>query len=401
MDIVEGTTEKDKRRYLWPALVIALGLLGYMTLIYLKKSPPRAPVSSHFTPVKTAIISPVQQRSVLQGYGTIQASKQVDLRPQVSGIITALNDGFFPGNELPEQHILAQIDPRDYDVQVSIQKAEVARAQAALLKEQGMQIVAEKEWNMVKGKLKTRPLQQDLALRKPQLKETQAVLEAAESNLAKATLDLERTTIQTPFQSLVIERQVSVGDYVTPQSTVARLAATDEYWVYVSVPHEQLRYLPTEENVPAEVIIRSGDTEARHYTAYVKSTLGNLSEEGRMARILVAIPEPRVQHPTYPLLLGAYADVRIEGISYNDVYPIPNEALRAKDRLWLYSDSDTLHLLDTEPLFVRDEKTYISVPDQNTLEVVISDISHPLEGLPLVRLDDMATKTTASIGTEK
>ena len=207
-----------------------------------------------------------------------------------------------------------------------------------------MQIVAKKEWNMVKGKLSANDLQMNLALRKPQLKEAEASLAAAQSNLARAELAIERSRLSVPFNALILDKHVNVGDYVNPQTTIATLASSDEYWIYVHVPHEQLQFLNEETNSKAEILVSVGNGPVHNYQGYVKNKLGALGSEGRMARVLVAIPNPLSQVKDHPLLLGTYAEVIIEGKKFEQVYAIPNEAIRAKQQLWIYSDKDTLQL---------------------------------------------------------
>lgn len=69
-----------------------------------------------------------------------------------------------------------------------------------------------------------------------QVAQAQSALESARANLTKARIDLEKTRITAPFDGVLGDRSVDVGDYVQVGDEVTRLVALDplEVRVYVN-----------------------------------------------------------------------------------------------------------------------------------------------------------------------
>ena len=71
-----------------------------------------------------------------------------------------------------------------------------------------------------------------------------------------------------------------------------------------------------------------------------QQALGNLDPLGRMAKVLISIPDPLglADHKggiARRVLLGSYVRLRIESGTLHDVYSIPRKALRENDRIWV------------------------------------------------------------------
>ena len=71
----------------------------------------------------------------------------------------------------------------------------------------------------------------------------EADVTAARAALEKSRLDLSRTTLTAPFDCVVTSENVDLGALVTPQTQLATLVGTDEYWVRVTIPVSQLRWI--------------------------------------------------------------------------------------------------------------------------------------------------------------
>src|SRR5690606_12797267 len=129
--------------------------------------------------------------------------------------------------------------------------AEVSQAEVALRVERGTQRVAKREWEKFASDTPEAQENRDLALREPQLRAAEIALDAAKSGLDKARLDLDRTSVEAPFDGVVLSEDVGVGMVVGPQSQLGRFVATDEFWVTVSVPASSLSRLTMPEGETA------------------------------------------------------------------------------------------------------------------------------------------------------
>jgi hypothetical protein len=115
--------------------------------------------------------------------------------------------------------------------------------------------------------------------------------------------------------------------------------------------------------------------------------LGDLEPDGRMARVLVAVPDPldlgRPADDRMPLLIGDYVRVEIHGRRIDGVYRIPRSALRDNTRVWVATDQDRLSIR-TVAVAWRDAETVLVqrgvAPGER---LIISDLPAPVAGMAL------------------
>ena len=85
--------------------------------------------------------------------------------------------------------------------------------------------------------------EKSLALRIPHLNASKAALLPPKQKSNAAQLDLKRTTQRAPFNALVRECYVDLGEQVNPQVPLALLTSTDRYHIEASVPIDRLKWI--------------------------------------------------------------------------------------------------------------------------------------------------------------
>ena len=361
-------------------LALAVLVVGYMMSTGTeakRKKPERAARL-----VETTALSPSDYRVRIEAWGAVEAARRVVLQPQVNGQINAIGDGFEPGAHVQAGEVLVKIDPADYELAVRQRRSDLTRARAELAQEQGRRAVAEQEFKLVGGDATA--AQKRLMLREPQLETARAAVASAKAALETAKLDLSRTEITAPFNALVLERNVDVGTRVANGTNLAVLAGTDAYWVELSVPAASLRWIDApgatvrlyHENVWGKGVSREGR---------VIRLLGDLDQGGRMARLLVEVPDPlSVQAPDRPaLLLGAFLRAEIEGRRVEGGFAIDRSWLRDGDTLWVLSDDGRLEIRTVEVLYRGADQVYLRDGLKAGERIVVSDLAVPVEGMPL------------------
>ena len=115
-----------------PVLILALGF-GAFQLLASMREPPQRVSQSYAGPLVEAIAAPLQQvQVVVEGQGTVRPDAQIDLVPQVSGIVVWKDADFKPGGTFAKGALLFRIDPRDYELAVQQAAAQVAQARYQL-----------------------------------------------------------------------------------------------------------------------------------------------------------------------------------------------------------------------------------------------------------------------------
>lgn len=385
--------------------ILIIGIGGFRYMMKHKITPDRTPAEEEVVPVAVSVLSHTTEQVKVTAQGTVTPARQVQMRPEVTGRIVEMSSRLIPGGYFPKGAMLARVDSRDYEARVAAQKDMVAQATLRLEQERARQSVARQEWELLESSIPADQANRDLALRIPQIRSAEAALAAAESGLAKAELDLERCTLTAPFNALVIRENVDTGQVVNPQTEVAALAGTDQYWVQVSVPVEYLSWIDTPAasgtGSPATIIQKTGAGTITREGLIIR-LLGDLDPAGRLARLLLSIDDPlnrRDNKGQLPLLLGSYVTVEIMGKTMEQVLVIPRSAIhdmdgeatadgRNREGIWLMDEDDRLSIAPVEVAWRTRDSVFIANGLQDGDRLVISSIPTPVQGMKLSTLPE-------------
>jgi len=377
-----------------PIVVIAGGALGAMRLLQTAPQAKQRPPQRGATLVQTRVLQPGTAAVSIEAMGTVIAAKEVVLQPQVSGVIQTLHAALVPGGRIEAGAQVATIDRADYEVAVRQAEATLARARAQLLS-------AKLELERVEGlRAHQATNQKELDDARTTDATASADVTAAEAALEKAQLDLSRTVLHAPFNCVVVSESVDVGSLVTLQTQLATLVGTDEYWVRAAIPVEQLRWIrmPSgngESGSPARVYQRLGSELRMQWDAHVVRLLGDLEPQGRMARLLLSVPDPLGDHDAtdgrFPLLMESYVDVEIEGGKLRDVFTIRRDELHDGDTIWLMNDQDRLEVRQADLVYHGRDDVLVRGGVAAGARIVTSDLPAPIPDMLLRVADTQAT----------
>lgn len=373
-----------------PIIIIALGTVGMITLKkHAKKAAYKEPAQRIIT-VKTAVVHKGDAIVKIEVTGSVRPAQQVMLVPEVAGRITWISENLIPGSRFKKGDIIARIDKRDYKLMLEQQRGQVEQAQLNLALEKGRGDIARQEWNMLSTGQNgdNAPM---LALRKPQMQEADQRARSAQSGLQRARLNLKKTTIKAPFDAIVVEKNVDIGQIVGPSSPLATLMGSQELWVDVSVPVEdlsniQIPGLNSDTGSPVTVIQKAGNSEIRRFGKVIRLH-GQLNNRNRTATVLVSIPNPFDLEGQLPLLAGAYVDVEIEGNIRKDVIKIPRNALRNQSSLWLVKDG-RLKKVSVKIAWKQRSSVVLEAGLDDGEEIVVGPLSFPMDGMLVKKLSD-------------
>jgi multidrug efflux pump subunit AcrA (membrane-fusion protein) len=195
------------KRLVGPVIVLLLTVLVVKVLI---QNAPQPEVGEPET-VRIGVYTQPARRTGAAAevtvYGEVRPRVQIDVISEVAGRITAVSPKFAEGGSLLAGEPLITIEQRDYNVALSEAKARLAARELELA-----QALADAD--VAKKQLAAEPSPSDLALKKPQIAQARAALEAAEIGLERAESDLQRTRVTLPFDARIIETTVDEGQYL-------------------------------------------------------------------------------------------------------------------------------------------------------------------------------------------
>jgi len=209
------------------------------------------------------------------GTGTLEARVGATVGPKMAGLITRVTPD--QGDRVRAGDTLIALEDTDYRQQVAVAEADMATATAAIDRLKADQRRAEAVLAQARlthqrqaraGAANASSAQEvdkateALAIAEAELSraataiiEGQKRLAAAERVLEYQRARLHDTTIEAPFDALVVRRDREAGDVVTAGSSVLQLISLAEMWITAWVDETELSRLA--DGQPARVVFRS------------------------------------------------------------------------------------------------------------------------------------------------
>ena len=274
---------------------------------------------------------PTSQALTVRLTGSVRVEGRARVMSQVTGRVAWISPKFSNGGSIPANETFIRIDPADHELRVERAEMEVKAAEARVWVEKAG---GEED---AKAFLRANPGAEvpDAVRRLPSIAEAVAELAQAQAVLKLAKLRLERTNISLPYDSRVLATDLEVGEFVGPSRSVVGRPAnmgtvyrTDAIRVRAPVDPKDLAYL-------SPVIGRSARvrTQLGAYDATVERVSSSVAPGTRLARLFLKFADD-VPRETLPLP-GMFAEVRIEGPSYENVYVLPESVLQEGGSVWV------------------------------------------------------------------
>ena len=393
---------------LLPPAVIAFGGLCAFVLIATRSDVVVAPPE---TPPPLVRAMPVEIQDVqlaLQAQGTVAPRTKTSLVSQVAGQIISVSPAFANGGFFRAGDVLLAVDPRDYELAVDRARAVVAQAEVRLAREEEEADLARQEWQRLGNGEAT-----DLALRKPQLADARAALQAARASQEQARLALERTRIRAPYEGRVLSKIVDLGQYVNPGAPVARIYAVDYAEIRLPVPHEQLAYLDLVYNARSELAPASRPKARVHadfagaphtWNGEIVRIEGEIDARTRMVNLVARVDAPYDRgddKSRAPLFAGLFVEVEVLGRVARDIAVIPRTALRGANQVLVIDDDDRLRFRQVDLLRLEAENALIRSGLAGGERVCISTLDAVVEGMQVRILapeNEAATRSEGGAG---
>jgi RND family efflux transporter MFP subunit len=380
-------------------VVVVLGAVGAYFLIKLRKPPARE------APETLAPLVEVEQLHVqdlpmtVRGYGTVSPGVEVEIVPEIPGKVVYVHPQLKPGGLLRAKEQIIQIDPRDYELAVQQAKAVVAEAQVRLDTEKAEADVAREEWEELHPD--TKP-SSPLVLREPQIRRAEASLESAKAQLAIADLRLERTKVSLPFDVLVINERVDLGQYVVVGQSLGAAYGVKSVEIEVPLEDKDLAWFDIlddaaqvdGESQPTSRLVAQVKADfagAEHtWKGRVVRTTGQVDRTSRMISVIIEVTDPfDTSGGRPPLFPGVFAEVLIEGKVLKSAVAVPRDAVRQGNRVWVVKEG-RLQIRTLE--IARADKDYayaVSGLDDQVL-IVVSSIDMATDGMAVrTQVDDL------------
>lgn len=394
----------DWRKTLLVCFVILL-VGGGITALIFSTEPTASRAGATQETAMLVDVTEVQQdtyQPTIQVMGTVEAARDINLGSRVSGEIIERSDNFTPGGYVEKGEKLIQVDPADYKNTLQQRKNELSQATADLNIEMGQQRASQKEYQSYGDTLTEE--NKALILREPQLDAIQSRVESARTAVRQAELELQRTTIRAPFDAHILSRNVNTGSQVASGDNLGQLVGLDTFWVEATVPLSKLRWLtfPDDDGPSSEVTIRNRTAwaEGENRKGSLYKLIGSLEGQTRMARVLVAVPDPhgyQADNADLPtLMIGSLVEANIKAKELDEVIRINRDYIRSDETVWVMED-EKLSIREVDIILRDAEYAYIGSGLNDRDQVVTTNLSTVTDGAPL-RLEESDTTSSEDSG---
>jgi membrane fusion protein, multidrug efflux system len=263
--------------------------------------------ASASVPVAVARISTADLPVKLSALGSVTAFNTVTVRPRVDGQLMRV--AFSEGQFVKKGDLLAEIDPRPFQVQLEQAQGQLARDQAQLANARVDLTRYQTLWS------EDSIAQQNVTAQESTVKQLEAALKVDQSAIDSASLNLTYSRITAPISGRVGLRLVDVGNVVTAAATTGLVVITqiEPISVLFTLPEDTLRtVLPRIREgakLPVDAFDRAGATRLASGSVV---TVDNLIDSATGTVRLKAVFDNR-DHALFPaqfVNVQVLADVR-------------------------------------------------------------------------------------------
>lgn len=328
-----------------PLVLLAVLLAGCS-----KKEAPSQASAKAVEPISIQI-SRAESRKVEQTIsvtGELQADETVSASFEVAGRVSKIQSDF--GQLVKKGAVIAELDPREYQIQVDRARALLAQALARVglnpnqvdvtpltspsIRQAEAQLAdAKSKYESASRLIKTGDIANErfVELEKA-MQARQAALDATRDDLRtlsanvqslKADLNLAEkrltdTVVRAPFDGAVTEKMVSPGQYIKENTAVVKLVKSDPLRLRFDVPESATRNV----RIGSVLSFTTDAASGQSFTATVRELNPSLNQN---SRTLTA--EARISNPKWQLKPGTFVQVRLVTARDVEIITVPKKAL--------------------------------------------------------------------------
>jgi RND family efflux transporter MFP subunit len=295
-------------------VIITVTVIAALITLWLSTSsegPASEAAGSTDIPVRVLIPQTSTHTPAITITGTVTASAQVDIAPQVGGRVVNLSEAARAGARFQAGGVLFEIDPRDYRVAVTRAEAALADADASLQQIEANAQIARREWEAEYPNREITPL----AAREPQLAAARARRLAAEADLAQAELNLERTRLSFPFEGRVSESRLEAGLLVNAGQRYGSVYDIASLEIVAPIAPSDLERLGAIEDARVRVTLEGASDSFEARVARIGALLD------ARTRFVDLFLDPG--DATRRLRPGEFAQIRLEAPPLENVFVLP------------------------------------------------------------------------------
>ena len=329
-------------------LFILLGSFAISYLLWLLGQVQPDPVEEAPAPdVIVEILTPKDFQIQISSNGTTTPLTQTVLTAEVGGEVIYRSKKFSEGSSVIKGEILAKIDDTDLQLQYKNALLQLANAEVQYSLQLAEAEVAKEAWEKIGDGVAS-----DLTLKKPQLKQAEALLEVAKAQVSSAKNKLNKTEIVAPYAGRIQSVNIDLGTTIIPGQPVGALYTSSEIEVTLAVKDNDLQFLsipmdgrkldPSEQ---ASVVIESfykGKTQS--WEGKLERVDGVIDPITRMINLIAVFKNDFIETDKPNLPIGLFVEAKIDGITLKNIFEIPINSISKDNEVYIVDKDNQLEL---------------------------------------------------------
>ena len=365
--------------------VVILGLFIGMKFFNDKTVPQKRERRDVGILVEVVTVNKADHNIALETTGEVEASRSMSLKSEASGRVTWVSDNFYPGAHIKKGEVLAKISTEDYRIKLEQSKITLKQREAELVLEQAKGRAAEADLDKMKltmfnGEEDLTAEEAAIIKRSPQLQQALANVEQAKLSQKQAQIDYDRSVIKAPYDAVIQQTNISIGDYVSGATALGTIVASDQFWVKISLQPSLIAWtgasktsLDTlEASVSYDI---GGQTITRK--AHVLSMLSEVESLGRMVQLVLAVDDPLGEPVDAPLLIGTFVHASLKSPTPLPSVELPRSLVREGGLVYVCNPQNELEIRSITTPYKTDTNVYITEGLNDGERVVTTLISSP------------------------
>jgi RND family efflux transporter MFP subunit len=304
------------KRILGLARPLAILAVAVLIALFMINSRPALQARSIDVPLPAVAVQVVSKSALpvtVIAHGNVQAWRELDLTAEVGGRIISRSPDFEPGVVVAAGETLLRIDPINYELALAEAKQALATAEISLADAKALRQAARQD-------------------------EAKASVAAAKARIARAQRDLDSTRISVPFNVVIDERRVELGQFVNAGTSLGRVLGADKAEIRLPIPPQDIGFVSRAAGTRVTLYADLGSTE-KSWPATLTRIEARIDELTRVYPVVVEIESP-LDADRYgtPLPFGAFVRAEITGYELADAILVPQSALHGDNDVFLLVD---------------------------------------------------------------
>ena len=345
------------KKYFGP-LFLLLSILIALLMILNKPSAELKEKEINVPYVKTMMLLSQTVNAQISSQGFIKPKSELNIISQLNARVEWLSKKMEEGSSFSQGDTLIKLDQRDYELALITAEANVLNAEVNLERERAESDLATKEWGRVGDGSGSA-----LALRKPQLAQAEATLEAARASLERARRDMDRAIFIAPFDGRVRSRSADIGSTTFPGTPLASIYATEKFEIQLPIADQDVKFtgldfngiqIPIDKQLEVSIYLNGTTVNGKVVRAEAE-----VDPKTRMLSVIASVGQ-NTGETSGQVLVGQYAQALITGTEINDVYVVPRNNIR-NQALWVVNSK--MELMNRPVSVLRYENEYALIDD--------------------------------------